>query len=131
MPHGTPYEKIAERYERPARIAREFGQLAAEYPEVARDLLRELTASLPSFSGQATESAGRETQYDRLVRLFRDNGNQAMTKKAIVAETGISENTLHSLIYGEGSQIQSVGRDGRSALYRLVGGEAAEEGAQP
>ena len=108
-------DRMIERYERPARIVREFGELAKEYPQVAHDLLNELTKFLPT-NGIVKRG---ETQSQRVARLFKENGNTPLTKSQIAEQTEIPENSLHGIIYGQNTVLIRDGKRDRSATYRL------------
>ncbi|MCP3904876.1 MAG: hypothetical protein GY715_14720 [Planctomycetes bacterium] len=113
------YEKLAEQFERPARIVREFGMLADQNPEDARDLLGKLSGILDVRGASNGMDRRGPTQTDQVVALFVESRNTGMTKADIVEKTGINRNSVHGLLYKTG-KFEPVGKSGRQAVFRLT-----------
>ncbi len=110
---------IAQRYETPARIARDFARVASRYPDLAADLLKDLARLLPQSNGSLSAKQRPETLISKVVALFEANENQPLTKEEISKQAGIKPGSLHTLIYQSDSPIVGTVRRKRKMLYRL------------
>lgn len=119
-------EDLTARYELPLFIVTKFRKLLEKDAESARSLLLELA----EIAGVAEEIRdGRASPPSRTGESFRavqdylvSIGNRALTKAEIVDATGVSEHTIHTMLYrSHQSDFEAVPNPdgGRQKLYRL------------
>lgn len=86
-----------------AKIAESVHDLNARDPESARELVRQLAAVVGLANGDHGDGrrGGRSSSatLDRVIAALAKGGNRPMTKKSLGEATGLSEGSIHTLLY--------------------------------
>ncbi len=119
------FDRLTAKYELPSRILK----LVAEYrqldPEAADALVGEMAEACGLQARPGLVPSADSDEAVKLVRaFFAEHRGESFTKPDMAALTGLSENTIHTLIYrtlkDEFERLPNP-EGGRARLYRLKG----------
>lgn len=104
---STKFDDLAKTLELQAEIVRDFRTLSALNAGIASALARQLASiagdSQPDLGlVEPKPKARKRTEspaYDKIAAFFLENGNPRLTKADIASGTGLSDGTLHSVLY--------------------------------
>ena len=123
---ASPLDRLAQRFDRPARIIKLVQELEAEDRELARGLVRDLfKVMVQQWHGnlRAAEGTNRLTKYDQIASMFVRHNNPWLSKVGISAQAKVTDSAVHDAIYGKNKdnfEDRLSPDGGRWKVYRLT-----------